>query len=555
MVSCHKSGVWVRADDSPGIRVGQTAYNGVLYARPPPRGNQPPGVVAVTPQHATTRCSLALFGLGKKSSKPADDGDGENGDGGDKANQDRFHRKLRNAHTFYEYGETAAGTNNYDYAIEMYIGGLRHDPDNMDRHEELHEIAKRRKVSGGKPGKAKSIGPYTVDKMLTAEKTWAMDPLNVKHMVKAMGYACDADQEEGEEANLAEVAYWIGSLAIDYNANPNSKPDRNLYLKLIDQFEQIKRYDKAVEACKRALNLKEDDTLRTRLRDLEAERYSQASQDSESSKGMLKDSDEQKRIQQQLDTSGSQSDQLIAAMREQYEEDPEDMDRLQKLVDALLRPQDNDKDKEATALLMQAYEQTSNYRYKVKAGDVKIRQFNRILRGLAERVKGGDEAAKAKYQEGLKRRLVFELGEFAERVEHYPTDLKLKFELGKRQFQASQFDDAIGNFQQSKAEPKSRGYSHLFLGKCYVHKEWLDEALDTLGQGIEQHPLDDDTLGKELRYDKMVIHFTLAEKNDDPEHAKEAQQLASHLLQTDINYRDIRDRMDKIKALQAKLAG
>ena len=500
---------------------------------------------------------MALFGLGKKSSKPADDGDGGDSGGGDagKGKGDRFARKLRNAHSFFEYGETAADTNNYDYAIECYIGGLRHDPDNMTRHEELHEIAKRRKVNGGKPGKSKSIGSYTVDKMLTAEKIWAMDPLNVKHMVKAMGYAADADQEDGEEANLAEVAYWIGSLAIEYNANPNTKPDRNLYLKLIDLFEQIRRYDKAVEACKRALHMKEDDNLRTRLRDLEAERYSQTSSESESSKGMLKDSDEQKRIQQQLDTSGSQADQLIAAMREQYEEDTEDMDRLQKLVDALLRPQDNEKDKEAVALLMQAYEQTSQYRYKVKAGDVKIRQFNRILRGLAERVKQGDEAAKAKYQEGLKRRLIFELQEFTERVEHYPTDLKLKFELGKRQFQAGQFDDAIGCFQQSKAEPKSRGYSHLFLGKCYVHKEWLDEALDTLGQGIEQHPSDDDTLGKELRYDKMAIHLSLAEKNDDLDHAKQAQALASHLLQTDINYRDIRDRMDKIKALQAKLAG
>ena len=498
---------------------------------------------------------MPLFGLGKKSD--GGDNSGASASGGDGGG---FSRSLRKARTFFDYGETAADANNYDYAVECYIGGLRHDPDNMDRHEALHEVAKRRKVSGGKPGKAKSVGPHVVDKMLTAEKAWALDPLNIKHMVKAMGYAAQADQEEGEEANLAEVAYWIGTLTIEYNANPNTKTDRGVYLKLIDLFSEIQRFDKAVEACKRALHMKEDDGLRAQLRDLEAEMYSQQSADSESSKEMLKDSDEQARIQAQLDTTGSQSDQLIAAMRELYEEDPDDTDRLQKLVDALLRTQDNEKDKEAAALMIRAYEQTSQYRFKLKAGDIKIRQFNRILNRLSEKVKAGDEAATVKYREGVKRRLAFELQEFGERVEHYPTDLKLKFELGKRQFQSGEFDEAIGSFQQSKAEPKSRAYSHLYLGKCYLHKGWHDEALDTLGQGIDQHPADDDTLGKELRYDKMVIHIDLAAAEaGDPagklEHAKTAQQLASHLLQTDIGYRDIRDRMDAIKVLLSSLSG
>ncbi|XAL98513.1 hypothetical protein OT109_13100 [Phycisphaeraceae bacterium D3-23] len=505
---------------------------------------------------------MALFGLGKKSSGKGKGDDNGDGGGGDQpaGDDDRFKRKLRSARTFFDHAETTADTKNYDYSIEMYIGGLRHDPDNLTRHEELHEIAKRRKVNGGKPKKPNKIGPYTVDKMLQHEMAWALDPLNVKHMVKAMGYAVDADQEEGEEANLAEIAYWIGSLTIEYNANPNTKPDRGVYLKLIDLFERIQRYDKAVEACKRALHMKEDDTLRTRLRDLEAELYNQTSQESEGSKGMIKDAEEQQRIQDQLDTTGSHAEQLIAATRAEYEEEPEDTDRMQKYVDALLRPQDNARDKVASEVLLKAYEQTNQYRYKLKAGDVKIRTYNRVLRGLAEKVKAGNEEAKPKYQELLKRRLVFEHQEFTERVKHYPTDLKLKFELGKRQFQGGQFDDAIGSFQQSKAEPKSRGYSHLYLGKCYIHKGWLDEAIDTLSQGIEQHPADDDTLGKELRYDKMVIHLDIAaaeggEKDAKLEHAKQAQALASHLLQTDINYRDIRDRMNAIKETIAKLTG
>lgn len=489
---------------------------------------------------------MALFGFGKNKGGGGGGGGGKStasGDGGSK-------RDLRKARKFFDYAETVADTKNFDYSIECYINGLRHDPDNLTRHEALHEVGKRRKVTGGKPAKTKAVGPESVDKMLTAEKLWAFDPLNIKHMVKMMDYAVEADQEEGEEANLAEIALWVGTLAIDYNA-ASAKPDRGAYLKLIDLFEAIQSYDMAIAAVKRALHMKEDDTLRGRLKDLEAQNYTKSTSTEEGKdfRQNIKNADEQAMIQAELDTTGSQTDKLIAARQAEYDEDPDDLDKMAKLVEALLRPEDNEKDKQAITLLMRAHEQSGQYRYKSRAGDVKIKQFNRILRQLAEQAKQGDESAKAKYQEGLKRRLVFELGEYTERVQNYPTDLKLKFELGKRQFQAGQFDDAIGNFQQSKAEPKSRAYSHLFLGKAFVHKGWLDEAADTLGQGIAQHSLPDDNLGKELRYDKMKVHIELFKKTSDAEQVKQAQALASELLQADINYKDIRAKMDEIKAM------
>ncbi|MEM1356086.1 MAG: hypothetical protein AAGC44_11145 [Planctomycetota bacterium] len=488
---------------------------------------------------------MALFGLGKKKG-------GSGGSGGSKSSggDGGFHRDLRKARKFFDYAETVADTKNYDYSVDCYINGLRHDPDNLPRHEALHEVAKRRKVSGGKPAKAKAVGSELVDKMLTAEKSWAFDPINAAHAAKTMEFAVEAERVEGEEAHLAEVALWAGGLALDFNAQ-SDKPDRKIYLKLADLFEAIEQYDMAITAVKRALHMKEDDSLRGRLKDLEAQNYTQKSKTSEGQdfRQNIKDADEQEMIQAQLDTTGSQADKLIEARRAEYDEDPEDMDKLGKLVEALLRPQENEKDKDAITLLMKAYENTGQYRYKTRAGDVKIKQFNRILRALGEKAKAGDADAKAKYQEGLKRRLAFELQEYAERVKNYPTDLKLKFELGKRQFQAGQFDDAIGNFQQSKAEPKSRAYSHLFLGKAFVHKGWLDEAVNSLGQGIEQHPTPDDNLGKELQYEKMNLHLELAKNGSEGDHLKQAQALASGLLQTDINYRDIREKMNEIRGM------
>ena len=498
---------------------------------------------------------MALFGLGKKSTGPksggekgGDDQPGDDGEG--------FSRSLRKANTFFDYGDTAADSKNFDYAVECYIGGLRHSPDNLDRHEQLHDIAKRRSVNGGKPMKAKAIGPSLVDKMLRAAKNWACDWNNVQHMADMMEAAVEADLREGEEANLGEIAYWVAGLALQYNANPNVKPNRRVYLRIVDAMEKVKGFDLAMQAAQRALMLREDEALRSRIKDLTAQKYTHESatnSEEGGSRANLKNAGEQEAIQAQLDTTGTKSDQLIAAMREQYEEEPDNVDRLQKLVDALTRTEKAEQENEAAQLLLQAHEQTGQYRYKVKAGDVKLRGINRALRALNEKVKAGDEQAKAQLQEGLKKRLAFELKEYTERAQNYPTDLKLKFELAKRQYQAGQFDDAIGNFQEATREPKSRSAAHLFLGRCFLKKEWMDEAMSTVEKGLEKHAEPDDAVGKELRYDLMTIKLDLAKEKRELALALEAQALASDLLQSDINYKDIRQQMDTIKSLVGEL--
>ena len=50
-------------------------------------------------------------------------------------------RDERKARRFFEHAQAMAETRNYDYAIELYIRGLAHDPDAMDKHQALHEVA------------------------------------------------------------------------------------------------------------------------------------------------------------------------------------------------------------------------------------------------------------------------------------------------------------------------------------------------------------------------------------------------------------------------------
>jgi tetratricopeptide (TPR) repeat protein len=484
--------------------------------------------------------------------------------GGGKDPDSGFKRELRKARRFFEHGETTANARNYDYSINMYISGLRHDPDNMAQHEALHDVAKRRKVGGGKPAgmgeKMKKLGPSPVDKMLHAEKLWAMNPLDEGLAGDTFKAAVDA-YEAGDDLHLGEVAFWIGEIWLPMIAQ-QKKPSQKKFLIAKDLFVRLDRYDKAVEACRKAAAMNPSDTkLLSELKDLQAEQMMSEKKFGTGGEGdfrqNLKDGDKQAAIQQeeQISKSGSDADDIIARRRAEYEEDPQDTTKMQKLVDALVQRESADSEREAIELLKKSWEETGQYRQRVRMGDIQMKQFKRVLRQIKARIdkNPADQEMVKKYEAGRAKQLAFELQEFTDRCKNYPTDMSLRYELGRRLYSAQRFDDAIGAFQQAKADPKRRAVSHEFLGRCYIHKDYLDEAVDTLAQGIEAHKIPDDRLAMDLRYLKMDAHIKLAHKNNDAEHAKQAQQIASGIFQSDINFRDIRQRMDEIKALAEKL--
>lgn len=473
-----------------------------------------------------------------------------------------FPRDPRKARKFFDHAETVSEAKNYDYAIEMYINGLRHDPDNMSRHEELLDVAKRRKVGGGKKAglmesKMNKVGSDVVGKMLHAEKIWAMDFGDSSLMREFMSRAVDANDAE-PDLSLGEVAFWIGSMALDI---PGLKPRSKDFVQLRDLFARIGRFDKAIIANKKAYQLDpKNDNLLAELKGLEAENYSATNTaggkgEEGSFRDNVADAEHSLEAQQGNSRAVSVIDQNIAKRRAEYEEDPEDLDRLSKLVDALLKKEEYDEEEEAMKFLGKAHEQTGQYRYKVRVGDIKMKQFNREIRDIKKNLEAapGDDYFTGRLEETAKEKLTFELGEYQERVKNYPTDLKLKYELGKRMYQVGLIDEAIGLLQDAKREPKSKGQAFLLLARCFMQKEWSDEAIDTLGEAIEAHQMADDGLGKELRYDKLVALMKSAEANGKLEQAEEANQLASELLQADIKYKDIMDKKKAATELLNKL--
>lgn len=103
-----------------------------------------------------------------------------------------------------------AATENFEYAIDMYVSGLALDPDNLDAHRTLREIALRRKAQGGKDVgmfERMKLGPKKGDETksaLNAAKLLAYDPSNTDRMFQFIAHA--------RAAGMSRAAEWMNEI-------------------------------------------------------------------------------------------------------------------------------------------------------------------------------------------------------------------------------------------------------------------------------------------------------------------------------------------------------
>lgn len=491
---------------------------------------------------------MGLFG-GKKSNED------ENTETPDGADTPAFEVNPRKANSFFKHAQAVGDARNYDYSIVCFTNGLKFDPENIEMHEKLYDVATRRKVSGGKPASLLenvkySGGKNPVEKAINAEFLWAKDPLNPNLALSAM--------EAGVKAGINEYVYWVGKYVIENNKN-SKKPSKAMFLKTRDLFSKIEAYTPAVEACQLALMFDTSDMkLRNDLKDLDAMKTMEKGRYEE--KGDFRDSIDNKEAQeaiQQDESMAKTGDALhesIKRLRGEWEDNVDDLDKFMKLIRIMMEAGEDDIENEAIKILKERYESTNQYRFKVLIGDIKIKRYNRYARKLKAAFRDAtDDAKKKAYKDKLNKilsdQLKFELAEFTERVNNYPSDMGLKFQLGRRQFTCRDYDKAIASFQEAQSDPKNRTWSLRFLGEAFAKKEWYDEAIDTFRRGIDSYKIDDDKLGLELRYQLMLVLEGRARRDEDLKNAEEASKVASSIAQSDINYRDISDRNTSLREL------
>jgi tetratricopeptide (TPR) repeat protein len=449
------------------------------------------------------------------------------------------------AYAFFERARKAADTQNFDYAIEMYLEGIRYDPDALEQgHLRLFELALKRQ---GKDGKKPSMmermkhmrGKTPLEQMLNAEYLLAKDPDHLPY-AEAMLKAAVAGE-------YRRTVGWIANLIFQAN-NASSRPSANTYVLLKDSYKAIGQYDKAIVACQLASKLKPQDAdLADEFKNLTAEltmargKYDQEGDFRQS----IKDREGQEKLQSQqaIVKTEDYKQSAVNEARTAYTQDPNLPKNIFGLAQALSEMQESKADNEAVELLEKAYKTKKDFSYKQRAGLIRMKNLRLKIRRAKAAVEAKSEDAEAKSRlSKLNARLnSVELEHYGLCVANYPTDLQAKFEYGSRLIRNKKFDEAIPLFQEAQKDPRHKISSMDKIGLCFFYKGWYADAIDIFTQAIELYEIKDDGVAKDLRYNLARSY----EQQDDTEKSLE---IYRKIAQLDFGYRDVRQRVDKLRS-------
>jgi tetratricopeptide (TPR) repeat protein len=450
----------------------------------------------------------------------------------------------KKAKAFLDKGRTVAETGQYDYAIEMYLNGLKLDPDSVEAHEALREISLKRKASRGKPlgmfGRMR-MRPTKDDKqnMLNAEKMLAHDPGNTDHMVSVL--------QNAHRAGFYDTVLWMGPILLRANADSKS-PDVSKFVVLKDIYRDLRLYQMAVEACYAALQLNPlDMDLQTELKNLGAQEtiYGSGYAAGGDFRTTMRNKQAQDdNIQSQKDVVSSDVlAKAIADAETEFKVDPSDPAKLNKLVEALERTDNFEHENRAIELLDEAYQRTQLFSFRLRLGQIKMNQLRRVERSMRAEVEAhpNDARLRQDYEHFRADQIEFELKEYTLFAEKYPTELKHRYEAARRLFLLRRYDEAIPLLQQSRQDPKLKIDGSVWLGCAFLEAGYADEAVETLQGVIDEYQIKGDDRAKWMYYSQGRAF-----------EAKGNMEMAikrySQVTQWEFTYRDVQLRIKRLRS-------
>lgn len=451
---------------------------------------------------------------------------------------------LEKATAFFTRAEDVAATENFDYAIEMYLEGLRRAPDSLeDGHAGLRKLALIRQGKGGrKPSVTEKFkhrgGKTPLEQMLSAEYLLAKDPDNLSY-ADTMLKACVAGLYK-------RTAAWIARLIFDAN-RASVKPSFSTYILLKDSYIALNMFSKATTACQLACNLRPIDTaLQDELRDLSAKMTMQKGKYEEDGdfRKAIKNRDVQERLhsQEKLVKTVEFREIAVSDTRKAVETDPTSTDKILKLANALCDVGTAENFDEALSVLENAYIQTRDFTLKRRQGELMIRKLRKDVRTAKARADADVSDGKLKNQLAAATEQLdkVELDHYKLCTENYPNDLHIKYEYGLCLIKSKMYDEAIPLLQEAQKDPRRRIIAMDETGLCFFLKGWYADAIDIFKRALESCEVNEDETAKDLRYN-------LARSYEEDGQADKALEYYRRLAQLDFGYKDVSRRVERLR--------
>lgn len=450
------------------------------------------------------------------------------------------------AQNFYTKGETAFERRNWDIAMSLLLQCVKLTPGfaNARRVLRAAQIAAFRTRRGG--GFAEKMLEFKMSlqrmkiqgllkagkkelALFESEKLLCMNPLQADNVQLAIACA--------DACGMPDAALFTVEAA--YENNPN---DMDMLRRAADYYMQVEQFAKARDALVKlnAFRPKDQEILKL-LKDAEARSTMAAGwEENAGKKGGYRNLIRDKEQAEKLDMKnkqvmqGDDAESIIAEAKAKIAAEPGNLNFYRALARVYSQ---NKRYAEAVETLEGAR--------KINASDpeldrnlslAKTNLYNQQIEQLL--AAGDEEGALDKTQE----RDQFIFDDLLDRVQRYPNDLKLHFNLGQQYYKYEYWDDAIGQFQQSQRSPRERLESLYYLAMCFANKGQTDMAVMQLETAAGQIQIMDD-LKKRIIYALGDLAEKAGRYDRAFEHYKE-------LYGADIGYEDIGDRFQRVYKLR-----
>ncbi len=503
---------------------------------------------------------MAIFGK-----KKADEHDGANGATDASAAVDEAFSPKK-AKAFFDRARTVHDSTNYAYAMQLWCNGLRFEPVSMDAlngfltssaafHAEAAQDGKGKGAKALKDARTGVTAKGKIGKYVLALFDFGAKPTDFGSALRAGDLAADL--------GLREAAAYILRKAFELAA-ADKKQKKDNYVKLMNAFEKAEAFDLAVEAGNAALSFDvSDGELQNHVRNLGAQAtMSRGGFDEVGEEGgfrkNIRDAEKQRQLEEaeRISKSEDVKDRLVTQTEEEYKANPEDVAVIEKYGRALRERGKNADELKAIALYSKAFKDTGQFKFRQQSGEIQIRRARREVakHKQAWEASPDDASLKEAYEKARRALLELEVNELELQVEKYPTELVLKYELGKRYYELEKYNEAIEQFQLAQEDAKHRRAVLLYMARAFVALDgWLDEAIATYRRALEGLDDEKSDVGLQIRYGLMSALQAKAESERDMPSADEADKLAGGIAIQSFGYKDIRDRREAIKKLITEL--
>ena len=457
---------------------------------------------------------------------------------------------AQKAQNFTNRGRQALESGRFELAVDMLMEAVSAAPDVLETRKLLRaaQIANFRR--NGKVGFGAKLGYMMArqkimglvkkgqgaEAMAEAEKLLCQNPLdpdNIEAAVKAAECAGKTDHA----AISVEAAYEC------------SNKDPALLERVATYYQMAKNWTKARDAYQKLAEVKPgDQRILSLLKNTEAQATMNAGWEQTAGKkggfqALIANKEQAKKLDaaNKAVITGDDAEALIAEKLAQIEKEPKNMNARRAL--ARLYNQ-NKRYEEAINCLNEAIQAAGAMDPELDRmlSQTTVLYYDQLIEQC--RAEGNEEGVAD--LEGQKNQFVFD--DLAQRVERYPNDLHLRYELGVQYFTYEYYDEALEHLQLAQKSPKDRLWALYYLAMCFLKKGQTDMAVMQLETARDAIPTMDD-LKKKVVYQLGLC----AEASGDLE---KAYQYYKDVYSTDVGFADLSERMLAVsQAIKAQQQG